>query len=210
MAMVDWSLISIKSYAAIASKYDRLHNRFLAFAGSSGQSAFEGAVMALVQPDMHILDAACGTGAFASRLMTMTEGGVHLTLLDACPEMLHQTAHVTSKTVLGRLEQLPFSDKSFDMVTCAWGIETTAQPWDTVIELLRTVKSGGHLCFVACASVKSAGLGGWIMKRAIAARQTGHFLDPALGDKLKSHSSVAFARTIPCRGPALAMVIRKK
>lgn len=197
MAIVDWSMIGVKSYAAIASKYDRLHNRFLAFAGASGQSRFEGAVIALVQPGMKILDAACGTGAFASRFMKMTDCTVDLTLLDACPEMLNQSGDIAAKTVLGRLEQLPFGDESFDLVTCAWGIETTSRPRETIAELLRTVRSGGYHCFVACAAVKSAGLGGWIMQKAIAMRHTGQFIAPELGEK----SSVIQASPSPAISP---------
>ncbi len=200
--------IGVPRYSAIAQKYDRLHDRFLRLAGSGGQSAFEGAVLALVNPGMSVLDAACGTGSFAASLMKKT-GGISLTLLDGCAEMLGQTPDVPAAKVVGRLESLPFADGSFDLVTCAWGLETTDQPSDTLRELLRVVRPDGHLCFVSCADLPSGSVGGWIMKRAVSIRRTGKFVDASVLTAMTSDSGVAFARRIPCRGPAIAMVVRK-
>ncbi|MGB8314275.1 MAG: methyltransferase domain-containing protein, partial [Aestuariivirga sp.] len=97
---------------------------------------------------MKILDAACGTGAFASRLIKITGNRISLTLLDACPEMLSQAEHLPAKKILGRLEHLPFADGSFDLVSCAWGIETTERPAATIRELTRVVRPGGYVCLV--------------------------------------------------------------
>jgi ubiquinone/menaquinone biosynthesis C-methylase UbiE len=150
--MMDWQKIGIgiPSHRAIAAKYDRLHARFLRIAGSGGQSAFEGAVLALINPGMEILEVACGTGAFASRLMTQIGGEVLLTLLDGCAELLRRTPDgIVAKTV-GHMENLPFHDCSFDLVSCASGIETTDQPARTVRELMCVVRPGGYLCFGSC------------------------------------------------------------
>ncbi len=198
----------VPSYTSIAKKYDRLHERFLRFAGSGGQSAFEGAVLALVNPGMSVLDAACGTGSFANSLMTKSSS-IFLTMLDACPEMLYRTPTLPVEKILGRLENLPFEDGSFDLVSCAWGIETTDRPDETIRELLRVVRANGYLCLVACADVPTNSIGGWIMKRAVCIRGTGKFLDPSVLTAIESDSCVAFARQIPCRGPAIAMVIKK-
>ncbi len=209
--MMDWQKIGIgiPSYRAIAAKYDRLHARFLRIAGSGGQSAFEGAVLALITPGMQILDVACGTGAFASRLMAQTGGDLRLTLLDGCAEMLRQTPEGIGAKIMGHMESLPFDDCSFDLVSCAWGIETTDQPARTVRELMRVVRPGGHLCFVSCVDVRSVGLGGRVMKRAMMLRNTGRFLDPAILEEFARAPENAFARSIPCRGPAVAMVVKK-
>jgi ubiquinone/menaquinone biosynthesis C-methylase UbiE len=210
-AMTGWPTgdIGIPPYRAIAAKYHRLHNRFLRFAGAGGQSAFEGSVLSLVNPGMKILDAACGTGAFASRLIKMTGNRISLTLLDACPEMLSQAEHLPAKKILGRLEHLPFADGSFDLVSCAWGIETTEHPAATIRELTRVVRPGGYVCLVTCANAGSPRLAAWIVKRAIRLRRTGQFVDPAVIKDMASDPGIAFARPIPCKGPALAMVMRK-
>lgn len=198
----------VASYSVIAKSYDRLHDRFLKYAGSGGQSAFEGAVLALVNPGMSVLDAACGTGRFGASLIRKS-GGISLTLLDGCPEMLRQTPALPAEKILGQLEHLPFEDGSFDLVSCAWGIETTVHPIETMRELLRVVRLNGHLCFVACADVPASSVGGWIMKQAVSIRGTGKFLDPSVLAAMAAEPGVAFARRIPCRGPAIAMVIRK-
>ncbi|MGB8816782.1 MAG: class I SAM-dependent methyltransferase [Rhizobiaceae bacterium] len=209
--MANWQKagIGIPFYRAIAANYDRLHARFLRMAGSGGQSAFEGAVLALINPGMDVLDAACGTGAFASRLTAQTGAGIRLTLLDGCPEMLRQAPENVSARILGHLENLPFAACSFDIVCCSWGIETTEQPARTIRELMRVVRPGGHLCFVACADVRSPGFGGRIIKRAMLLRQTGRFLEPIILEEFAREPENEFARSIPCRGPAVAMVVKK-
>jgi hypothetical protein len=47
----------LNRYGGIATAYDRLHARWLRHAGGEAQSAFEGAVIALVRPGVRILDA---------------------------------------------------------------------------------------------------------------------------------------------------------
>lgn len=199
----------IPSYRSIAVKYDRLHARFLRMAGSGGQSAFEGAVLALVSPGMDVLDVGCGTGAFASRLMAQMGGEIRMTLVDGCKEMLQQAPDGMAGRIVGNMESLPFDDCTFDLVSCAWGIETTDKPARTVRELMRVVRPGGYLCLVACANVRFAGLGGQIMKHAILLRNTGRFIDPIIFEEFARAPENAFARIIPCRGPAVAMVVRK-
>lgn len=75
-------------YARIAPSYDRLHERWLRHAGGEAQSAFEGAVTALIRPGMRILDVGCGTGALARRLHAQFGATIEMTLVDACPQML--------------------------------------------------------------------------------------------------------------------------
>lgn len=200
--------VGVPSYRGICANYDRLHQRFLRYAGSGGQSAFEGAVLALLNPGIAVLDAASGTGSFAARLLAKSSG-ISLTLLDACPEMIARTPDLPVCKVTARLENMPFADDSFDLVTCAWGIEITDRPYDTVLELLRVTRRGGHVCLVSCADVPLKSVAEWIMKQAIYIRDTGIFIDPTQLTRLSSNPCVAFARRIPCLGPALAMVIKK-
>lgn len=47
----------LNRFGRIAPAYDRLHARWLRHAGGEAQSAFEGAVIALVRPGVRILDA---------------------------------------------------------------------------------------------------------------------------------------------------------
>ncbi len=90
------------------------------------------------------LDAACGTGRHARRLVELghTVSGIDLT-----PEMLeraHMNVPEASFTV-GDLRELPFADASFQTVVCGLALAHLPVLDDAVGELSRVLVSGGQL-----------------------------------------------------------------
>jgi ubiquinone/menaquinone biosynthesis C-methylase UbiE len=111
-----------------ADAYSKSHARWLRFAGGEAQCAFEGAVTALLRPGMRMLDVACGTGTVARRLLDGSNGDFDLVLLDASQRMLNKCRDIPANRVTGCMKNLPFETDNFDLLTCAWGIETLDDP----------------------------------------------------------------------------------
>lgn len=197
------------NYRKLARRYETLHERWLNYAGGEAQSAFEGAATALLKPGMDVLDAGCGTGAFADRMLRHTRDQIQLSLLDACPEMLAQTPAFAAEKLEGNLEDLPFAEASFDLVTCAWALETTNRPGKALTELIRVTRPGGHICVVFCADVRCAGWLGRFMKWSVKFRKSGKFLNVEDVEMALTNEDVSTIRRLPCNGPAVSLLIRK-
>jgi ubiquinone/menaquinone biosynthesis C-methylase UbiE len=200
----------VRLYDRLAPRYDRLHARWLRHAGGEAQAALEGAVRALLRPGMTLLDAGCGTGRLARALIAEGVPSAGTTLLDPSEAMLRRCADLPVRRVVGRLERLPFADGAFDIVTCAWAIETAARPEAALAELCRVVRPGGTLCLVFCADARGGGLAARLMRWSVERRGAGRFLHPGMvHDALVAASGVA-PRWLPCRGPAAACLVRRR
>lgn len=96
-----------------------------------------------------VLDVASGTAGVALQLAHRS--GAHVIGLDLTPAMLWQGAENVAaagerariQLVLGRGEQLPFPDASFDALTFTYLLRYVADPAGTLAELARVVKPGG-------------------------------------------------------------------
>jgi ubiquinone/menaquinone biosynthesis C-methylase UbiE len=194
-------------YDAFSATYDKAHARWLHFAGGQAQCAFEGAATALLEPGMSVLDAACGTGTVARRLSKTMPEGIDLVLLDASEGMLGHCTDIAAKRVHGRIENLPFGTNSFDLVMCAWGVETLHNPNAALAEFLRVTRQGGRICIVFCADRPAQTLMGGVFRWYITRTGRGAFLDHL---SLRSQAEAAGAknvRVLHCSGPASAMII---
>jgi ubiquinone/menaquinone biosynthesis C-methylase UbiE len=89
--------------------YHRLHARFLRLAGGEAKAEQEAALTMLLRPWLRMLDAGCGPGTVARRLLAL-EGGLCLTLLDNDLRMLAQCRDLNATQVPGSLMQLPLPD----------------------------------------------------------------------------------------------------
>ncbi len=199
----------IAAYRRLAPRYDRAHRRWLSFAGGEAQSAFEGALAAQVAPGMRVLDAGCGTGALARHILGDLCPGLRLTLVDKCPPMLAQAADLPALRVEGCLMALPFAQGTFDLVTCAWTLETTPDPARALAEALRVLRPGGSLLTAFCAETGSGGPVARLLCRAIRLRGTGRLLNPDAMRDAAFAAGAADVRRLRCRGPAAALLIRK-
>lgn len=196
-------------YDRLAPDYDRLHRRWLKHAGGEAQAALEATVRAVATSDMELLDAGCGTGAFARRLLAEHQVRPHVTLLDPSDAMLARCADIPAERVQGRLEQLPFKSSSFDIVVCAWALETATCTERALCELCRMVRPGGIVCLAFCAEKPALGPGHRAMQLALSLRGSGRFLRLNVIDKILKKRGDFDVRTLPCNGPATALIARR-
>lgn len=96
-----------------------------------------------------VLDVATGPAGVALQLAARTDA--HITGIDLTPEMLRAGAANVANSpyaerislVVGRGEDLPFGDATFDALTFTYLLRYVADPAATVNELARVVKPGG-------------------------------------------------------------------
>ena len=89
-----------------------------------------------------VLDAGCGSGRTLQELARY--GEVHgIELSPEAAELAQARGH--GEVRIGRLEDLPWGDDTFDLITCLDVIEHTPDDRLTLTELLRVTKPGGYL-----------------------------------------------------------------
>jgi SAM-dependent methyltransferase len=97
--------------------------------------------LALAEPAT-ILDAGCGSGRTMQLLSAYgVASGVELS--ESAAEVAR--ARGIGDVVIGRLEDLPWPDAHFDLITCLDVIEHTPDDRATLAELLRVCRPGGYL-----------------------------------------------------------------
>lgn len=196
-------------YDRIAPRYDTLHRRWLKHAGGEAQAALEAAARALITPHTKLLDAGCGTGAFARKLIAEGMSPERITLLDPSQVMLSLCDDMAAPRIKGRLEAIPFDDGEFDIVTCAWALETVPSPATALRELCRVVRPGGALCLAFCANTPASSMTGWLMRQALTRRNTGRFLDGEVVVSTIEGLGGFETRLLPCNGPVSALIGRR-
>lgn len=196
-------------YDRLAPDYDKLHRRWLRHAGGEAQAALEAIVRALATPDTTLLDAGCGTGAFARALVAEGMSPRRITLLDPSDAMLAHCADAPVRRVKGRLETLPFEHGEFDIVTCAWALETVPYLEVALQELCRVVRRGGVLCLAFCAEVPARDLADWLLRQAITWRGAGRFLSREQVMETIRRSGEFEVLAVPNNGPAAAVLARR-
>lgn len=199
----------IRIYSQLAPVYDVLHRRWLRFAGGEAQAALEAAVRMAISPCARLLDAGCGTGRFARAMLSEGISPDKVTLLDPSEAMLEACKDIPVRRVIGRLEALPFADATFDIVTCAWALETCPAPERALDELCRVVRPGGVLCLAFCADKPNSGLFGSVARGFLVLRGTGRFLQTANVISMLQGSMSCDVRIVPVSGPAAMIVVRR-
>ena len=200
---------TVEQYNTLAPRYDKLHNRWLRHAGGEAQAALEALVRALITPDKQFLDAGCGTGHLARSLLSEGMPPATMTLLDPSHAMLAQCADLPVPRITGRLEALPFTDATFDIVTCVWALETTSDPNFALAELCRVVRPGGVLCLAFCADMPARGLTDSVMRQALLYRGTGQFLSRRHVTQWIESVGGFSVSTIPTNGPAATLLAKR-
>lgn len=98
--------------------------------------------------DQRVLDAACGSGNLT---IPAARSGASVTGFDLIPELLAVAASRAGSEGLditfdqGTVEELPYPDASFDVVTSMFGAMFAARPDRVASELARVTRSGGRL-----------------------------------------------------------------
>lgn len=97
-----------------------------------------------------VLDVGCGTGVAA---LTAARIGATVSGLDLTPELLARAAEnsvvagVNIEWKEGDAENLPWGDKTFDVVVSQFGHMFAPRPDVTLAEMLRVLKPGGTIAF---------------------------------------------------------------
>lgn len=109
-----------------------------------------------VVPDAAVLDIGCGGGATLRRLAARAPQG-HITGLDYSPVSVACSAAFNAEAVAagrmevlqGSVEQLPFADEHFDLITTVESFYFWPQPQEDLREVYRVLKSGGTFLLIA-------------------------------------------------------------
>ncbi len=109
-----------------------------------------------IAPEAVVLDIGCGGGATLRRLAARAPQG-HVTGLDYSPVSVACSAAYNAdavaagrmEVVQGSVEQLPFSEESFDLITTVESFYFWPQPQENLKEVHRVLKNGGVFLLIA-------------------------------------------------------------
>jgi demethylmenaquinone methyltransferase / 2-methoxy-6-polyprenyl-1,4-benzoquinol methylase len=136
-------------FTGLPSRYDALAEVLSFGQNHRWRTAMVDAVAAMAPPPRRVLDVATGTAGVA--LMLAERTGAAITGLDLTEAMLRRGRDRVARhgrsdridLILGRAEQLPFADASFDALTFTYLMRYVADPEATIRELVRVVRPGG-------------------------------------------------------------------
>lgn len=148
------------------ARYDEVAEWYEAnFSGRSPLAAMprETALRLLGSPDGRLLDIGCGGGSHAA---AFAEAGWEVVGIDVSEEQLRLARERGLDVVLGRAEELPFGDASFDAAVSLW-THTDVDNWPAAVQEARRVVRprgrfvyvGVHPCFVGPHSLFVEGRG---------------------------------------------------
>ena len=99
-----------------------------------------------LRPADHLLDVACGTGLVAVEAAKIIGTADNITCLDPSAGMLAiARSKLAAHFVLGRAEQIPLADNSFDFLTMGYALRHVTGLEETFREYHRVLKPGGKL-----------------------------------------------------------------
>jgi ubiquinone/menaquinone biosynthesis C-methylase UbiE len=128
----------LTGYRSWSERYDEPGNPIVALE--------EPAVRSIVDPlpPGRALDAACGTGRHARRLVDL---GHEVLGVDITPEMLARAAAAVPEATFGEadLRDIPAPDAHFDLVVCGLALAHLPELGAPVAELARVLRPGGRL-----------------------------------------------------------------
>jgi len=166
-------------YDAVAPQYEAFRKLWLDLAGAHTEAAMVADLTEVLKPGHRVLDAGCGTGAMSRQILDL-QPGVRLTLSDASEGMMQQAGELGEQRVLADIAHLPFDDASFDVITCAWVIETLDDPAAAVTELLRVLRPDGFLLYTFCSLPQGwlSTAGSAVLRSFVTKKFAGQFLEP--------------------------------
>lgn len=95
-------------------------------------------------PSSRILDAGCGTGAFA-RLTAKTQPHWQIVGGDIAPAMCEMAKQYQTATFLCDLQQWPIAPHQFDATLCAFALQWSNVPAEVITNLAQSLKPGAAL-----------------------------------------------------------------
>jgi demethylmenaquinone methyltransferase/2-methoxy-6-polyprenyl-1,4-benzoquinol methylase len=99
-----------------------------------------------LRPGHKLLDVACGTGLVAVAAMKVLGSAENITCVDPSEGMVSVArTKLPARFVIGRAEQLPFPDNSFDFLTMGYALRHVATLEAAFREYHRVLKPGGKV-----------------------------------------------------------------
>ena len=99
-----------------------------------------------LRPGQSLLDVASGTGLVAVAAARILGGAQGITCLDPSEGMLAVArSRLKANFVVGRAEQMPFPDNSFDFLTMGYALRHVTSLEETFREFRRVLRPGGQL-----------------------------------------------------------------
>ncbi len=131
--------------------------------------------LAGIRPGDAVLDLASGTGEPAISIALHVGGEGRVMATDMTPAMLETARQRARRLDLGhitfdvcRMEALPFEDRTFDAVTCRFGIMHVSDPLAALTEARRVLKPGKKAAFMVHGPPQSNTL--WTIVHEVAPR----------------------------------------
>lgn len=123
-----------------------------------GQLASPVAETAELRRGDKVLDVACGTGVVAREALRRVAPSGEVTGLDLNPGMLAVARRLESGVTWreGRAEELPFSEGTFDAVTCQFGLMFFPDRPRAISEMWRVLRPGGRLAAAVWGRIEDA------------------------------------------------------
>lgn len=99
------------------------------------------------RPGERVLDAACGTGVVARRVVPLVGRAGRTVGLDFDPAMIAMAARLAPEIEWrqGDLQSLPFADGEFDLVLCQQGLQFLRDRDAGLKQMLRVLRPGGRV-----------------------------------------------------------------
>jgi demethylmenaquinone methyltransferase / 2-methoxy-6-polyprenyl-1,4-benzoquinol methylase len=138
-------------FSSVASKYDVMNDVMSAGLHRLWKRHF--VEIAGIRPGHRILDLAGGTGDISKRMAEKVGANGHVVLSDINQAMLqHGRDRMLNEAPFGRIscaqinaEALPFPDRTFDLVTIAFGLRNVTDKAKALSEMRRVLKLGGKV-----------------------------------------------------------------
>ena len=142
----DYKSESVREFNRSAEKYDHRSPFYYRMTRLCDDAVIV-RLSGILQPTDRLLDVGCGTGALLEKLRQAFPE-VILEGVDISSKMLEvaRTRNISNATFTeGDSESLPFSDGSFEIVTCCSSFHHYPHPQKALSEFYRILKPGGHL-----------------------------------------------------------------
>ncbi len=156
--MKDYEKLSRDHFNKQAPVYDERDNLY--YSGPAKISCHDAAVYLSSHDFASLLDVGCGTGYFLALLAQSKPAAYYG--LDIAQEMIKAALDKNipgAEFKLGTADNLPYSDNTFDIVTCIQSFHHYPYPDKAMQEALRVLKPGG---LYLLADTGIGGLGAWI------------------------------------------------
>lgn len=133
-------MLNLGHQELLRERYKREYPAYL-----TSREIYELLLAKYVRSDSKVLDAGCGQAGIVEQVVSIVKQAIGI---DQTFEGYRETIMLRD-LVQGKLEYLPFSLNSFDVISCTWVLEHLETPEIVFREFARVLHPGGMLLFLA-------------------------------------------------------------